>query len=156
AVSSYAPYGPAALVEEDFAFTGKELSGAEELRRRWKRSVAFVEGGVDFAVGREYVAGQGAASHQEGMTELGRALRGAYRDAIEDLPWMTPAPRQKPLAKLEKFTPKIGYPQKWREYNGLEIVPGDLVATARASRRFEAAYEFAKVGGPIDETEWHM
>ena len=156
AVSSYAPYGPAALVEEDFAFTGKVLSGAEELRERWKRGVAFVEGAVGFAVGREYVARHFPSSHKERMTELVDALMDAYRDSIEDLPWMTPATRQKALAKLEKFTPKIGYPQKWREYDGLEIVPGDLVATARASRRFEAAYEFAKVGGPIDETEWHM
>ena len=156
AVSSYAPYGPAALVEEDFAFTGKVLSGAEELRERWKRGVAFVEGAVGFAVGREYVARHFPASHKERMTELVDALMDVYRDSIEDLPWMTPATRQKALAKLEKFTPKIGYPQKWRKYDGLEIVPGDLVATARASRRFEAAYEFAKVGGPIDETEWHM
>ncbi|ATG53264.1 peptidase M13 [Brachybacterium vulturis] len=156
AVSSYAPYGPAALVDEDFAFSGKILSGAEELRERWKRAVAFVEGAVGFAVGREYVARHFPASHKERMTELVDALMDAYRDSIEDLPWMTPATRQKALAKLEKFTPKIGYPERWREYDGLEIVPGDLVASARASRRFEAAYEFAKVGGPIDETEWHM
>jgi putative endopeptidase len=156
AVSSYAPYGPAVLVEEDFAFSGKVLSGAEELRERWKRGVAFVEGAVGFAVGREYVARHFPASHKERMTTLVDALMDAYRDSIEDLPWMTPATRQKALAKLEKFTPKIGYPEQWRDYDGLEIVPGDLVATARASRRFEAAFEYAKVGGPIDETEWHM
>ena len=156
AVSSYAPYGPAALVEEDFAFSGRVLSGAEELRERWKRGVAFVEGTVGFAVGREYVARHFPASHKERMTELVDALMDAYRDSIENLPWMTPATRQKALAKLEKFTPKIGYPEVWREYEGFEIVPGDLVATARASRRFEAAFEYAKIGGPIDETEWHM
>ncbi|WP_394214404.1 M13 family metallopeptidase [Brachybacterium vulturis] len=156
AVSSYAPYGPAALVDEDFAFSGKILSGAEELRERWKRAVAFVEGAVGFAVGREYVARHFPAAHKKRMTELVDALMDAYRDSIENLPWMTPVTRQKALAKLEKFTPKIGYPEQWREYDGLEIVPGDLVASARASRRFEAAFEFAKVGGPIDETEWHM
>ncbi|MGO1198657.1 MAG: M13 family metallopeptidase [Dermabacteraceae bacterium] len=156
AVSSYAPYGPAALVEEDFAFSGKILSGAEELRERWKRGVALVEGVVGFAVGREYVARHFPASHKERMTVLVDALMDAYRDSIRNLPWMTPATRQKALAKLEKFTPKIGYPEEWRTYDGLEIVPGDLVASARASRRFEAAFEFAKVGGPIDETEWHM
>src|SRR5699024_4838108 len=135
-------------------FTGKVLSGAEELRERWKRGVAFVKGAVGLAVGREYVARHFPASHKEPMTELGDALMDAYRQSIEDLPGMTAAARQKARAKLEKFTPKIGYPQKWRKYDGLEIVPGDLVATARASRGFEAAYEFAKVGGPIDETEW--
>ncbi|MGO1226395.1 M13 family metallopeptidase [Brachybacterium sp. AOP42-C2-15] len=156
AVSSYAPYGPAALVEENFAFSGRVLSGAEELRERWKRGVAFVEGAAGFAVGREYVARHFPTSHKERMTELVEALMDAYRDSIEQLPWMTPATREKALAKLEKFTPKIGYPEVWRDYDGFEIVPGDLVATARASRRFEAAIEYAKVGGPIDETEWHM
>ncbi|ASK66715.1 peptidase M13 [Brachybacterium avium] len=156
AVSAYAPYGPAVLVEEDFAFSGKILSGAEELRERWKRGVAFVEGVVGFAVGREYVARHFPAAHKERMTELVDALMDAYRDSIRSLPWMTPATRQKALAKLERFTPKIGYPEQWREYDGLELVPGDLVASARASRCFEAAFEFSKVGGPIDETEWHM
>ncbi|AXK44720.1 M13 family metallopeptidase [Brachybacterium saurashtrense] len=156
AVSAYAPYGPAALVEEDFAFTGRTLSGAEELRERWKRGVAFVEGAVGFAVGREYVARHFPAAHKERMLALVDALMDAYRDSIEQLDWMTPATREKALAKLARFTPKIGYPERWRDYDGLEIVPGDLVATARASRRFEAAFEFAKVGGPIDETEWHM
>ena len=155
-VASYAPYGPAALVEEDFDFSGRALSGAEELRDRWKRGVAFVEGVVGFAVGREYVSRHFPASHKERMTELVDALMAAYRTSIESLEWMTPETRRKALAKLEKFIPKIGYPEQWRDYDGLEIVPGDLVASARASRRFEAAFEFAKVGGPIDETEWHM
>ncbi|ATG56591.1 peptidase M13 [Brachybacterium ginsengisoli] len=155
-VASYAPYGPAALVEEDFDFSGRTLSGAEELRDRWKRGVAFVEGVVGFAVGREYVSRHFPVSHKERMTELVDALMAAYRTSIESLEWMTPETRRKALAKLEKFIPKIGYPDQWRDYDGLEIVPGDLVASARASRRFEAAFEFAKVGGPIDETEWHM
>ena len=90
------------------------------------------------------------------MQELVAALLEAYRVSITGLDWMTPATRTRALAKLEKFTPKVGYPDKWREYEDLEIVEGDLVATVRASRRFEAAFEYAKVGGPIDETEWHM
>ncbi|WP_193104333.1 M13 family metallopeptidase [Brachybacterium sp. FME24] len=156
AIDSYAPYLPAALVEEDFAFSGRVLSGAEELRERWKRGVAFVEGTVGFAVGREYVSRHFPASHKERMMGLVDALMDAYRSSIQSLEWMTPDTRQKALAKLEKFTPKIGYPDSWRDYEGFEIVPGDLVATVRASRRFDADYEYAKVGGPIDETEWHM
>jgi putative endopeptidase len=155
-VSAYAPYLPAALVEEDFDFSGRVLSGAEELRERWKRGVALVEGAVGFAVGREYVARHFPAAHKERMTTLVTALMDAYRDSITTLDWMTPATREKALAKLERFTPKIGYPEKWRDYDGLEVVPGDLVATVRASRRFEADFEFSKVGGPMDETEWHM
>ena len=155
-VGAYAPYLGAALVEEDFAFSGKVLSGAEELRERWKRAVAFVEGAVGFAVGREYVTRHFPPSHKERMTTLVDALMDAYRDSITTLEWMTPATRSTALAKLEKFTAKIGYPEHWRTYDGLEIVPGDLVATVRASRRFDADFEYAKVGGPIDETEWHM
>ncbi|GAA1488415.1 M13 family metallopeptidase [Brachybacterium sacelli] len=155
-VAAYAPYLPAALVEEDFAFSGKVLSGAEELRERWKRAVAFVEGAVGFAVGREYVSRHFPPSHKARMTDLVDALMVAYRRSITSLEWMTPATREKALAKLEKFTAKIGYPESWRTYDGLEIVPDDLVATVRASRRFDADFEYAKVGGPIDETEWHM
>ena len=155
-VSSYAPYLPSALVEEDFDFSGRVLSGAEELRERWKRGVSLVEGAVGFAVGREYVARHFPAAHKERMTALVDALMDAYRASIRELDWMTPATRERALEKLERFTPKIGYPERWRSYDGLEVVPGDLVATVRASRRFEAEFEFSKVGGPMDETEWHM
>ncbi|WP_246956395.1 M13-type metalloendopeptidase [Brachybacterium sp. Marseille-Q7125] len=156
AVSSYAPYLTEALVAEDFAFSGKVLSGAEELRERWKRGVAFVEGVVGFAVGQEYVAEHFPPAHKERMDELVEALLAAYRDSISNLEWMTPATREKALEKLEKFTPKVGYPEKWRTYEKLTVVPGDLVATLRSSRRFEAEFEYAKVLGPVDETEWHM
>ena len=90
------------------------------------------------------------------MSTLVDALMDAYRSSIQQLEWMTPATREKALAKLEKFTPKIGYPDEWRDYEGLDVVPGDLVATVRSARRFDADFEYAKVGGPIDETEWHM
>ena len=155
-VGSYAPYLPAALVDEDFAFSGRVLSGAEELRERWKRGVGFVEGVAGFAVGREYVSRHFPPAHKERMTVLVDALMDAYRSSIQSLEWMTPATRDKALAKLEKFTPKIGYPDEWRDYEGLDVVPGDLVATVRSARRFDADFEYAKVGGPIDEHEWHM
>ena len=156
AVSAYAPYLASAFVDEDFDFTGRVLSGAEELRERWKRGVAFVEGTVGFSVGKEYVARHFPPSHKERMNELVDSLLEAYRESISTLEWMSPATRQKALVKLAKFTPKIGYPDTWRSYEGLEITEGDLVATVRASRRFDAAFEYAKVGGPIDEDEWHM
>ncbi|HJB11998.1 MAG TPA: peptidase M13 [Candidatus Brachybacterium merdavium] len=155
-VSAYAPYLSSDLVEADFDFSGRVLSGAEELRERWKRGVGFVEGAVGFAVGREYVARHFPPSHKERMVTLVDALQDAYRDSISSRDWMTPATREKALVKLDKFTPKIGYPDQWRSYEGLEVVPGDVVATARAARRHDAAYEYAKVGGPIDEHEWHM
>ena len=96
------------------------------------------------------------SSHKERMNELVDSLLEAYRESISTLEWMSPATRERALVKLAKFTPKIGYPDTWRSYEGLEITEGDLVATVRASRRFDAAFEYAKVGGPIDEDEWHM
>ncbi|MDO5662827.1 MAG: M13-type metalloendopeptidase [Brachybacterium sp.] len=155
-VSSYAPYLPHALVEEDFAFSGRVLSGAEELRERWKRGVALVEGAVGFDIGRHYVRRHFPPEHKARMDTIVAQLIAAYRASIEELDWMTPATREKALAKLEKFTPKIGYPNSWRDYTGLEIDPSDLVASVAAARRFDAAREFAKVGSPIDPDEWHM
>ncbi|GAB2532542.1 M13 family metallopeptidase [Brachybacterium huguangmaarense] len=155
-VACYAPFLSSAIVEEEFDFTGRTLSGAESLRERWKRGVAFVEGAVGFDVGREYVAAHFPPAHKERMEDLVASLLGAYRSSIETLPWMTAATREKALEKLERFTPKIGYPDTWRSYDGLEVLPGDLVASVRASRRFDAAHEYSKVGGPIDPDEWHM
>ncbi|MGY5763721.1 M13 family metallopeptidase [Brachybacterium sp. DNPG3] len=155
-VSSYAPYLDEALVAEDFAFHGTVLSGTEELRARWKRGVGLVEGALGFAIGREYVGRHFPAAHKERMGALVDALVDAYRASISRLEWMTPATREKALEKLEKFTPKIGYPDRWRTYEDLEVVPGDLVASVRAVRLADAAFDFAKVGGPIDPDEWHM
>lgn len=155
-VSAYAPYLSSDLVEAEFDFTGRVLSGAEELRERWKRGVAFVEGVVGFDVGRSYVERHFPPTHKERMDELVAALLDAYRASISELDWMTPATRAKALEKLEKFTPKVGYPEQWREYEGLEIDETDLVASVRASRLHDAAHEFAKAAGPVDRGEWHM
>ena len=155
-VSSYAPYLSAAFVDANFAFFGTVLTGAEELRERWKRGVGFVEGVVGFEVGRAYVDRHFPPEHKARMEQLVQALLDAYRSSITSLDWMTDATRERALEKLSLFVPKIGYPDSWREYEGLEITDGDLVATARASRRFDADFEYAKVGGAVDETEWHM
>lgn len=155
-VSAYAPYLSSEVVAAEFDFSGRVLSGAEVLRERWKRGVAFVEGVVGFDVGREYVARHFPATHKERMVTLVDALLDAYRASIAELDWMTPATRERALDKLDRFTPKIGYPERWRSYDGLELDPTDLVATVRASRLFDAAYEYAKVDGPVDPYEWHM
>lgn len=155
-VSAYAPYLSDALVRADFAFQGTVLSGAEEIRERWKRGVALVEGALGMAVGREYVAEHFPPEAKDRMEELVRALLDAYRDSIGHLDWMSEATREKALAKLERFTPKIAYPRRWRTYEELELDPEDLVGSVRASRRAEAAHEFGKVLGPVDDDEWHM
>jgi putative endopeptidase len=155
-VASYAPYLSSDFVDADFDFSGRVLSGATELRERWKRGVSLVEGAVGFALGKEYVERHFPSSHKAIVQDLVSALLSAYRASISELDWMTPATRDKALAKLEKFTPKIGYPDSWRSYEGLDLDPQDLVTSVRAARAFDSAYEFGKIGGPVDPDEWHM
>ncbi|WP_152353440.1 M13 family metallopeptidase [Brachybacterium subflavum] len=155
-VGAYAPYLSSAFVEEDFDFSGRTLSGAEQLRERWKRGISLVEGAVGFAIGQDYVARHFPPDHKARMQELVGALLDAYRESISTLEWMTPGTREKALAKLELFTPKIAYPDVWRTYEGLELDPRDLVASVRAARAHDAAHDFAKLAGPVDRDEWHM
>ena len=144
------------LVAEDFAFYGARLSGTEQIRDRWKRAVSVVEGLMGDAVGKLYVERHFPPDAKARMDELVANLREAYRVSINDLEWMTPQTREKALAKLDNFTPKIGYPAKWRDYSKLVIERDDLYGNYR--RGYEVGYdrELAKLGGPVDRDEWFM
>jgi predicted metalloendopeptidase len=144
------------VVAEDFAFYGRRLSGTEEIRDRWKRAVSAVENLMGDAVGKLYVERHFPPDAKARMDELVANLREAYRVSINDLEWMTPQTRDKALAKLDKFTPKIGYPAKWRDYSKLVIERGDLYGNYR--RGYQVGYdrELAKLGGPVDRDEWFM
>ena len=144
------------LVAEDFAFYGRRLSGTEQIRDRWKRAVSVVESLMGDAVGKLYVERHFPPDAKARMDELVANLREAYRVSINDLEWMTPQTREKALAKLDKFTPKIGYPAKWRDYSKLVIERADLYGNYR--RGYEVGYdrELAKLGGPVDREEWFM
>ena len=155
-VSSRAPYLPTALVEENFRFYGTVMSGTEEIKARWKRGVGAVEAALGEEVGKEYVARHFPPGHKARMQELVANLTAAYRYSISRLPWMTPATRERALDKLEAFVPKIGYPDKWRDYSALEVRADDLIGNVRRSARFEHEYELGKLGGPVDRDEWHM
>ena len=155
-VSSRAPYLPTALVEENFRFYGTVMSGTEEIKARWKRGVGAVEAALGEEVGKEYVARHFPPGHKAHMQELVANLTAAYRYSISRLPWMTPATRERALDKLEAFVPKIGYPDKWRDYSALEVRADDLIGNVRRSARFEHEYELGKLGGPVDRDEWHM
>ncbi|MGV0853090.1 M13 family metallopeptidase [Mycolicibacterium phlei] len=144
------------LVAEDFEFYGRRLSGTEQIRDRWKRGVSVVESLLGFAVGKLYVAQHFPPRAKERMDELVANIREAYRVSINSLEWMTPATREKALAKLDKFTPKIGYPAKWRDYSGLEITRDDLYGNYQRGYAFEYDREMAKLGGPVDRDEWFM
>lgn len=155
-VSARAPYLTDEIVEANFDFYGRTLTGAQEVRERWKRGVALVEGALGEVVGAEYVARHFPPSNKAKMDRLVDALVAAYRESIEGLDWMTDETKAKALTKLEKFTPKVGYPVKWRDYSGLEVDAADLVGNVRRSNAFDQDYELAKIGKPLDRDEWFM
>jgi neprilysin/putative endopeptidase len=144
------------LVAEDFEFYGRKLSGTEQIRDRWKRAVSVVESLMGDAVGKLYVQRHFPPHAKERMDELVANLREAYRVSINSLEWMTPVTREKALAKLDKFTAKIGYPAKWRDYSGLVIDRADLYGNYRRGYTLEYDRDLAKLGGPVDRDEWFM
>ncbi|HEY4418044.1 MAG TPA: M13-type metalloendopeptidase, partial [Pseudonocardia sp.] len=145
-----------AVVEEDFGFYGRTLSGTPQLRERWKRGVGLVEGALGEAVGRLYVERHFPASAKERMVTLVANLVEAYRQSISQLDWMSPETRQRALEKLERFTPKIGYPDEWKDYSALEIVADDLLGNVRRAGAWRTDDELAKIGKPVDRNEWFM
>jgi predicted metalloendopeptidase len=144
------------LVAENFDFYGRTLSGTEEIRDRWKRGVALVENLMGDAVGKLYVERHFPPDAKARMDELVANLREAYRVSISDLEWMTPETRERALAKLDKFTPKIGYPVRWRDYPGLLIDRADLYGNYKHGNAVGYDRELAKLGGPVDRDEWFM
>ena len=151
-----APYLSSAFVEENFDFYGRTLSGTPELRARWKRGVALVEGAIGEAVGEEYVARHFPPSSKAMMDDLVANLTEAYRRNIEALDWMGEDTKARAFEKLETFNPKIGYPKKWRDYSTLEVSPDDLMANVEAAAAFETDRQLNKIGSPVDRDEWFM
>lgn len=155
-ISSLAGYLSKEFVDTNFAFYGTTLSGTPAIRDRWKRAVALVEGVLGEAVGQLYVAKHFPESHKAHMEALVANLIEAYRISIIELTWMSSETKEKALEKLAAFTPKIGYPSKWRDYSTLDIVEGDLLGNIERSNAFELARQLAKIGAPIDREEWLM
>ena len=153
---SLAPLGPAELVEKNFDFYGRTLSGTPELRERWKRGVGFVEMAANEAVGRLYVERHFPPESKRRMDELVANLLAAYRTEIGKLPWMGEQTRARALEKLDAFTPKIGYPARWRDYTALTVAADDLIGNAARAAAFELDRELGKLGGPVDRDEWFM
>jgi putative endopeptidase len=155
-IRSSAAYLSSDFVEANFDFYGRTLTGTPQMRERWKRGVSLVEGAMGEAVGHIYVERHFPPTAKAAMDELVANLVEAYRQSITALEWMGEETRARALEKLEKFTPKIGYPVKWRDYSKLEIDAGDLVANVRATAEFEFNREIGKIGKPIDRDEWFM
>ena len=155
-VNGYASYLSKAFVDQRFAFHGTVLSGAPKLEPRWKRGVSTVEGALGDAVGKLYVKEHFPAERKVRMEALVKNLLEAYRQSIDTLDWMSPATKKEAQAKLAKFNPKIGYPNKWKDYSSLSVKRDDLVGNVMRSREVEYNRELNKLGKPIDRDEWMM
>jgi len=155
-IRSNAAYLSQDFVDANFDFYGRTLTGTPELRARWKRGVSLVEGALGEAVGRIYVERHFPDAAKTAMDVLVANLVEAYRQSITGLDWMTADTKTRALDKLDKFTPKIGYPVKWRDYSSLAIDATDLIGNVRATSEFEFQRELGKIGKPLDRDEWFM
>jgi len=153
-ISGAAPYLHEALVNENFAFYGTTLSGTPQLKERWKRGVALVEGGLGEAIGEMYVERYFPPAAKSRMETLVENLIEAYRIDIQALEWMSETTKARALTKLSKFSKKIGYPDKWRDYSALQFSPDNLIENLNNMATFVQNYEFAKIGKPVDRDEW--
>jgi putative endopeptidase len=155
-ISSSAAYLTDEIVQQNFSFYGTTLSGTPQIRERWKRGVSLVQGSLGEAIGKVYVGLYFPAEAKSAMLELVDYLTQAYEASIKELPWMSDQTKAKALEKLSKFTPKIGYPDKWRDYSSLVIKSDDLIGNLQRIAAFGHVYEVAKIGKPVDRDEWHM
>lgn len=154
-LSRYAGYLSSDIVEEDFGFFGRTLSGTPELRERWKRGISTVEGHLGELVGKLYVQKHFPPASKQAITELVDNLLKAYENSIRDLDWMTETTKTRALEKLSKFSVKVGYPDVWREYS-FTVTPDDLVGNIRRSAQAEHRRQLDRISGPVDRTEWFM
>jgi endothelin-converting enzyme/putative endopeptidase len=155
-VHSQAPFLPAKFVNENFNFYGKTLTGAQELRPRWKRCVSYVDGDLGEALGQKYVERTFGVEGKERTLAMVGALESALGKDIRQLDWMTPETKAKAIEKLRTIANKIGYPDKWRDYSMLIIVRGDAIGNSQRGTQFEFHRQLAKIGQPVDRTEWQM
>jgi putative endopeptidase len=155
-ISSKAAYLSQDFVDERFAFYGTKLTGAPVNRARWKRAVSLVEGSLGEAVGKIYVEKYYPPEAKAKMDQLVDYLIQAYRESIQELEWMSDETKKKALVKLDKFTPKIGYPTKWKDYSSIVIDRNDLVGNVKRVTSWNLDREMKKIGSPIDREEWFM
>jgi putative endopeptidase len=144
------------FVEENFDFYGRRLTGAKQLKPRWKRCVELTDRMLGEDLGRLYVERAYPPDAKAKMDELVLAVKEALRRDIESLPWMTPETRTRALAKLGTMGDKVGYPRKWRDYSSVRLDRKDLLGSIRSAQEFEFKRQLAKIGRPVDRDEWHM
>lgn len=144
------------FVDEDFAFYGRTLSGARELRPRWKRCVDYANSGLGFLLGKRYVAKEFSPADKTAAREMIAGIEKALAGDIDSRDWMSPATRELAEKKLAEVDNKIGYPDRWRDYSALEVKPGDWFGDHRRAALFEMHRDLNKIGKPVDRSEWEM
>lgn len=155
-IHSFAEYLPDSVADQDFAFYGTTLSGTPQREDRWKRAVTFLKTSLGEEVGQAYVAQYFPPETKAAMDELVRNVLSAMAHRIDGLTWMSDTAKARAHKKLAAFTPKIGYPDKWRDYAGLTVQRGDLFGNAMRSNQFEFDYNINHLGKPVDRGEWFM
>lgn len=155
-LSNHSAYLPERIDAANFEFYGKILRGQEVQRPRWKRAVSAINGSLGEVVGKVYVENHFPPASKTQMNALVENLRGAFKDGIDNLEWMGEETKKQAQYKLQKFNPKIGYPDKWERYDGLEVNPDDLIGTIKSARKWEWEDSIGQLGQPIDRDEWGM
>jgi len=155
-IHASAPGLPERFVDENFDFYDRKLSGTKEMLPRWKRCVQSTDRNLGEALGQIYVEKYFPSAAKARAKEMVNNLIAALRDDIPTLSWMGPETKKEALAKLQAFNIKIGYTDKWRDYSKLAIDRGSYEANVRRSIEFEHARQLAKIGQPVDRTEWGM
>jgi putative endopeptidase len=153
---SRAPFLSSAFVNENFEFYRKYLRGASELQPRWKRCVQYTDNNLGEALGQAYVRATFGPDLKASTLQMTQQIEDAMAVRIQQLEWMSPATKQQALVKLKAIRNKVGYPDKWRDYSSVKIVAGDFYGNDMRAAEFENKRQLAKVGQPVDRTEWDM
>jgi putative endopeptidase len=156
ATSDMAPYLSKPFADASFNFYNKFLNGQKEQKPRWKRVISVVNGSVGDQLGQLYVDKHFKPEAKRRMLEMVNNLQETFAERIKALDWMSDVTKQKALAKLNTFIKKIGYPDKWKDYGSLKIVPDNYVQNVLNASAFEYSYMMSKLGKPVDKTEWGM
>lgn len=155
-VTAAAPFLQAAAEDEDFAFYGTVLRGQPTQEPRWQRAAKVIDSHIGEALGQLFVEKYYPPTARARMNELVENLKAVFRDRLKKVDWMTDETRSKALAKFDLFTQKIGYPDKFRDYSKVKIRSDDFLGNVQRAEIFESRRELARVGKPVDKTEWHM
>ncbi|WP_257456075.1 M13 family metallopeptidase [Archangium lipolyticum] len=156
AIARASPFLPKAFVDESFAFNGRVLSGAQQLRERWKRGVDFTGEALGEAIGKRYVEKYFPPEAKAEADKMVRNIVAAFGQRIDSLAWMSPETKARAKEKLATLQVGIGHPDRWRDYSALEIVRGDAYGNAERASRFEYRRNLNKLGKPVDRSEWFM